>query len=73
MVFLLMVNFIIILNIVIAILSSTYSNYSDKKLGLYYETLVSKFPQMKFDEKYGAVVCAPPMLNLLLVLFWPVT
>lgn len=49
---------VLLLNLVIAILSSTFNYYEDKKLGLYYEVLVGKFPSMEFDERYGAVVCA---------------
>ena len=40
MVFFLLFNTVLILNFVIAILSSTYAFYEDKKLGLYYEVLV---------------------------------
>ena len=72
-VIMLIVNFIIIKNIIIASFSSTYKFYSNKKLGLYYETIVSKFPHMKFDEYYGAICCAPPIFNLFLVPLWPVT
>ena len=51
-------NMVLLLNLVIAILSSTYTYYEDKKLGLYYEVLVGKFPSMEYDQNYGAVVCA---------------
>ena len=44
MIFFLLFNSILILNFVIAILSSTYAFYEDKKLGLYYEVLVGQFP-----------------------------
>ena len=69
----LLVNAVLILNFIIAILSSTYAYYENKKLGLYYSTLVSKFSLMQFDEKYGAICCAPPILNLILVVLWPIS
>jgi hypothetical protein len=69
----LLVNAVLILNFIIAILSSTYAFYENKKLGLYYSTLVSKFSLMQFDEKYGAICCAPPILNLILVVLWPIS
>ena len=43
------VNMVLLLNLIIAILSSTYAYYEDKKLGLYYEVLVGKFSVMEFD------------------------
>lgn len=60
------VNMVLLLNLIIAILSSTYSFFEDKKIGLYYEVLVSKFSVMEFDERYGAAACAQPPLNLMI-------
>jgi hypothetical protein len=53
-----LINLVLFLNLVIALLSSTYAYYEDKQLGLYYEVIVALFPTMEFDDKYGAVVCA---------------
>ena len=69
----LLVNLVLILNLLIAILSLTYTVYSDKKKGLFYEDLVAKFPSMEFDDRYGSVCCAPPVLNLFLIILWPIT
>lgn len=66
----LLANMVLLLNLVIAILSSTFAYYEDKKLGLYYEVLVSKFPSMEYCEKYGAVVCAQPPFNMMILPFW---
>jgi hypothetical protein len=54
----LIVNTVLFLNLVIAILSSTYALYEDKKLGLYYEVIVAQFPAMEFDDKFGFIPCA---------------
>lgn len=54
----LLVNLVLLLNYVIAILSSTYAAYEDKKLGLYYEVIVASFPAMEYDDRYGAIACA---------------
>lgn len=64
---------VLLLNLVIAILSSTFAFYEDKKLGLYYEVLVGKFPSMEYDETYGAAVCAQPPFNLMILPFWWIT
>jgi hypothetical protein len=61
------------LNLVIALLSSIYTQYEDKQLGLYYEALVAIFPTLEYDPMYGAVVCAAAPMNLLIVPFWWVT
>jgi hypothetical protein len=65
----LLINMVLFLNFVIAILSSTFAYYDNKRLGLYYEVIVALFPAMEYDEKYGAVVCAQPPLNLLIFPF----
>lgn len=54
----LLVNLVLVLNLVIALLSSIFAYYEDKTLGLYYEVIVALFPSMEYDDKYGAVVCA---------------
>ena len=65
----LIVNTVLFLNLVIAILSSTYALYEDKKLGLYYEVIVAQFPAMEFDDKFGFIPCAQPPLNLMIAPF----
>lgn len=59
-------NMVLLLNLIIAILSSTYAFYEDKKIGLFYEVLVSKFNVMEFDERYGSCACAQPPMNLMI-------
>ena len=66
-------NMVLLLNLVIAILSSIYAFYEDKKLGLYYEVLVGKFSTMEYDDKYGAAACAQPPLNAMILPFWWIT
>lgn len=51
-------NAVLLLNLIIAILSSTYAFFEDKKIGLYYEVLVSRFSVMEFDERFGSCACA---------------
>ena len=51
-------NLVLLLNLIIAILSSTYAFYEDKKIGLYYEVLVSRFSIMEFDERFGSCALA---------------
>lgn len=67
------INMVLLLNLVIAILSTIYAYYEDKSRGLYYEVLVSKFSVMEYDLKYGAAACAQPPLNLMILPFWWIT
>lgn len=69
----LLINLVLFLNLVIALLSTTYAYYEDKQLGLYYEVIVALFPTMEFDDKYGAVVCAQPPFNLMILPFQWIT
>ena len=69
----LLVNLVLLLNYVIAILSSTYAAYEDKKLGLYYEVIVGSFPAMEYDDRYGAIACAQPPFNMMLLPFQWIT
>ena len=66
-------NMVLLLNLIIAILSTTYGIFEDKKKGLYYEVLVAKFATLEFDEMYGASACAQLPLNAMVFPFWWVT
>jgi hypothetical protein len=70
MVFLL-INTVLMLNFVIAILSSTFNNYEKLKIGLYYNVLIELFAKMSWDDKFGCLICAQQPLNLLLTMFSP--
>ena len=50
-------NVIVLLNLVIAILSTTYSDLNQYSLGLYYDSLVKAILQRKADYYYGAYSC----------------
>jgi len=65
----LLVHSVLFLNFVVAILSQTFAYYEDKQVGLYYEVLVAFFPRMEYDDLYGAVVCAQPPLNVMILPF----
>lgn len=57
-IFFLLVNLILMLNFVIAILSSTYQNFEHIQSGLYYNVLIQVFPAMGWDDNFGCLVCA---------------
>jgi hypothetical protein len=57
-IFFLLVNLILMLNFVIAILSSTYQNFEDIQSGLYYNVLIQVFPAMGWDDDFGSLICA---------------
>jgi len=59
------------LNFVIAILSSTFKNYEDIQIGLYYNVLIELFAKLSWDDEFGALVCAQQPFNLVLAMFSP--
>ena len=46
----LLINTVLMLNFVIAILSSTYKNYEVIKVGLYYNVLLELFAKLSWDD-----------------------
>ena len=58
------INLILLLNYVIAILSSVFANYEDKQLGLYYEVMIKLFGVMRYDEEYGYIACSTMPMNI---------
>jgi hypothetical protein len=67
-----LVNLVLLVNLVIAILSETYTRLSTKKLGLYYDGLIAAIPIYKYKKNYGALICAVPPFNLLVLPFLPI-
>jgi hypothetical protein len=59
------------LNFVIAILSSTYSNFEHIQSGLYYNVLIQVFPAMGWDDEFGCLVCAQTPFNMIGAFFSP--
>ena len=53
-----------LLNLVIAIMSSTYSELSMDKLGMYSSGIIHAIPAYKNDKRYGGLICALPPLNV---------
>jgi hypothetical protein len=55
-------NMILLLNFIIAILSSTFAKYEQYKLGLYYNQLNMMMPLLRWNDLHGAlVVLRPPI------------
>ena len=58
------VNLLLMLNLVIAIMSDTYSALSEVKLGLYLQGIVEATPSYKNDKRYGGLICMTPPFNI---------
>ena len=65
-------NMILLLNLVIAILTETYSRFSKVKLGLYYDGVVDAISSLKYDKKYGALITAVPPFNIIMFFMTPI-
>jgi hypothetical protein len=66
------INMILMLNLVIAILSETYSRLAPDRLGLYYDGLIASMPGYQFDERFGILILLPPPFNVLALPFVPI-
>ena len=64
-------NMVLLVNLVIAILSETYTRLSNQKLGLYYDGVIEVIPAYKYKKFYGALIAACPPFNLLIFPFLP--
>jgi hypothetical protein len=68
----LILNLVIIINLVVAILATTYNEYSEFQRGLYYDTLIQELPNNLYHKHYGCMVVAPSILSGVMLLLSPV-
>ena len=71
MIIFLLLNIVVILNLVIAILATTYNDYSQFERGLFYDTLIQTLPLNRNDENYGFMTCAPSIVAPFILLITP--
>ena len=62
---------VMLLNFLIAILSTTYSNLNMVKNGLYMRKVIQYRQRYNYDRYYSSIVYAPPPLNLISMFFLP--
>jgi hypothetical protein len=65
------VNMILMLNLIIAIMSDTYTHLSYVKLGLYSQGIIEAIPVYKNDKHYGGLIVATPPINVITFLWTP--
>lgn len=65
-------NMLLILNLLIAIMSDTYSKFSELKAGLYFTGIIRAIPVYQYDNKYAALITAVPPFNILVLPLIPV-
>ena len=61
-----------LLNFLIAILSTTYSMLNDVKNGLYMRKVIQYRQRYNYDSSYSAIVFAPVPLNIIMIPFLPI-
>ena len=66
-----MVNHILLINLLIAILSSTYALYEQQGVSLYVNGILQMRSAAEYDHKYGALVSTFPPFNIVLLPFIP--
>ena len=65
------INMIIALNLLIALLSNTYSDLHEKSLAIYYKGIIQERPIYKYSKKYGSLVSSSFPYNIISYLFSP--
>lgn len=65
----LLMNLIIFLNLISAILFTTYYNYEADQLALFYGDLLKIVPAYKYSKTYGALVCCSYPINIIIFPF----
>ena len=56
---------ILLMNLIIAILANTYSNFESGSTGLYLSKILSTRDEVEYDQYYGAFLSAMPPINIL--------
>ena len=59
------INMLLLLNLVIAIMSDTYSRFAEVNVGLYAQGIIEAMPSYKNDKRYGGLICMTPPFNIL--------
>lgn len=68
----LLLNLVIVINLVVAILATTYSEYSEYTRGLYYDTLIQSLPINQYHKYYGCMVTTPSILSVVMLVISPI-
>jgi len=63
---------IMLINLMIAVFSDTYSRLKKVGEGLYLIEIIEMSPEMKYDKYYSGLVSYPFPLNGILILFFPI-
>jgi len=69
--FFLIINLVLLLNLIIAILTSTYEQYAIRGLALYHDEIIESIPYYKSNKLYGSLISMFPPLNVVSSLFLP--
>lgn len=64
-------NLLLMLNLVIAIMSDTYSRFAQVQLGLYSNGIIEAIPSYKNDKRYGGLIVMTPPINMFAYFLWP--
>ena len=62
---------LLLMNLLIALMTETYTRFSKYKIGLLHKQIIFTMPVDKFDKSYRCLISAPPPLNCLVLPFVP--
>jgi hypothetical protein len=67
----LFINMVLIINLLIAFMSDTYSRLSQVRVGLYWSSVIKEMPKYAYDKHYGVLVMFPFVFSFIGFLLLP--
>lgn len=65
-------TFIMMLNLLIAIIVNVYETLKESSIGLYLNEIVEERPMNVFDKNYSGMLSAPFPINAIQLFFYPI-
>lgn len=56
---------ILLMNLIIAVLTNTYSIFDSRSNGLYLAKILSSRDELNYDNYFGSFLCPIPLINLI--------
>ena len=66
-----LLNYVVMFNLVIAIIFVIYKIYYQCENGLFYNELIRVMPEYEYDDCFGFIVCAWTPLHILFIFMIP--
>ena len=72
MIIYMIVNYVLMLQLAVSILTVTYRKYYEYENGLYYNELITVMPQFQYDDKFGCISCVWTPMHIVFPFLIPI-